>query len=119
VELADHERSTVWLPGGGGGVVVEPLPVRPTVPAADELIMAVRVPLAGPAADGVKVMVPFTLWPAFNVNGSVTPLTENTGAFMESWLTVRLDPPVLDMEIVSALLLPTLTLPKSRLDEEN
>ena len=38
---------------------------------------------------------------------------------MENCVTVRLEPPVLDMEIVIALLLPTFTLPKSRLDEEN
>jgi len=96
-----------------------PVPERLNVPAVVEFIMAVRVPLADPAPDGVKVMVPLVLAPAFSVSGNETPLRENAAPFIDNCVTVRLDPPVLDMEMVSALLLPTFTLPKSRLEEEN
>lgn len=96
-----------------------PVPERPKVPAVVELIMALRVPLADPVPDGVKVMVPLVLWPALSVSGSETPLKTNAAPFIENCVTVRLEPPVLDMEMVSALLLPTFTLPKSKLDEEN
>lgn len=95
------------------------MPESPNVPAVVELIMALRVPLADPVPDGVKVMVPLVLWPAFSVSGSVIPLKTKAAPFIENCVTVRFDPPALDMEIVSALLLPTFTLPKSRLDDEN
>ena len=95
-----------------------PEPVRPRLAAEDELIMALTVALVAPAAEGVNVMVPVVLWPAFRVKGRVTPLIENAVEFMENWVTVRLEPPLLDMEMVRALLLPTFTLPKSRLAEE-
>lgn len=116
--LASQERLTEWVPGGGGGGVT-PVPVRPRLAAEVELIIALTVALAAPAAEGVNVMVPVVLWPALSVNGRVTPLMENTVEFIENCVTVKLEPPVLDMEIVRALLLPTFTLPKSRLAEEN
>src|SRR5215472_241417 len=99
-ELAVQERSTLWVGGGGGGGGgCTPFPVRLKVPTAPELPIAVTVALAAPAPDGVNVMVPFAVWPALRVNGSDTPLTEKVGAFTESWVTVTLEPPLLDMEM--------------------
>lgn len=96
-----------------------PVPVRLRLAAEDELIMALTVAFADPAAEGVKVMVPLVLWPGLSVRGRVTPLRENAVELIENCVTVRLEPPLLDMEMPRALLLPTFTLPKSRLDEEN
>lgn len=96
-----------------------PLPVRLMVAPVEELIIALKVALADPAPDGVNVMLPLAFCPGFSVNGSVTPLMEKAEEFRENCVTVRLEPPLLDMEIVSDLLLPTFTVPKSRLDEEN
>lgn len=115
-ELASQERLTEWLVGGGG---VTPLPETFNVPAAVELIMALIEPLADPAPVGANVTVPLTLWFGFSVKGMVTPLMENAAPFTVNCETVKLDPPVLDMEMVSALLLPTFTFPKLRLDEAN
>jgi len=81
--------------------------------------MALSVPFTVPALEGVNMMDPEALCPAFKVRGSDTPLIEKTEAFIDNWVTVTLDPPLFDMEIVNVLLLPTFTLPKLRLDAEN
>jgi len=96
-----------------------PFPLSPRLPTDPELLMALSVPLTVPEAEGVNTMEPDALCPAFRVRGSDTPLIAKTEEFIDNWVTVTLDPPVFDMEMLNVLLLPTFTSPKFRLDAEN
>jgi hypothetical protein len=58
----------------------------------EALLAKVRVPEAAPEADGVKVAVNEAVLPALIVNGSVTPLTENSELVVPIEDTVTLAP---------------------------
>src|SRR5215470_2415286 len=112
-ELATHVRFTVWVPA-----TCVPVPARASVPTEPELLMALSVPMMAPVADGENTMLPLDVCPGFRASGSVTPETENSPLLAESCVTVTPDVTVLDMEMARVFVVPTFTLPKSRLDKE-
>ena len=73
------------------------------------------VALKGPAALGVNARVIGELWPARIASGRVGLLIEKYLLETEALLTVREAEPVLEAVTVIVLLVPAVTLPKSRL----
>jgi hypothetical protein len=106
--LAVQERST---PCGGGGV---PLPVRDwsagefeELPAKEALAEAV------PLAWGAKITVNDAFCPAARVNGNESPLRTNSEVLGVPEKMVTLEPVALSVAVM-LLLVPTTTLPKSK-----
>lgn len=73
-----------------------------------------RMPLAEPAAAGVKVAVKLTLWAGARVMGKVSPEMENPAETFACEIVTG-DPPVFVNASHRLAVLPTCTLPKARL----
>ena len=103
--LASHERLTEYA-----GAEV-PVPVTVTcVDGVSASLVKVRIPLTDPVAEGVKVTVNGTLWPAGTVTGNESPLTVNSGLLLLTAVTVTLS--LLAFKLPEAFpLFPTATLP--------
>jgi hypothetical protein len=74
------------------------------------LLVNVSVPLTAPVADGVKITVYGTLFPAGIVTGNDNPLIVNAALFELAALTVTLAPAAVRLP-EPVLLVPTTTLP--------
>jgi hypothetical protein len=97
---------------------VIPVPVSESVAVALEaLLVIVTVPLNAPAAFGLKTKVTGVLAPDATATGRLGALKEKYWLEMDALLTVMLAVPVFDTVAVSVLLVPAVTLPKSRLAE--
>ena len=81
----------------------------------EALLVMETVALKGPAAFGVNAKVIGTLWPAKTAIGRVGALSEKYWLEIEALLTVIEAVPVFEAVSVSVLLVPAVTLPKSRL----
>jgi hypothetical protein len=79
------------------------------------LLVTATVALKDATALGVNTKVIGTLCPAKIATGRVGVLSEKNWLEIEALLTVMEAVPVLDAVIVSVLLVPAVTLPKSRL----
>jgi hypothetical protein len=73
------------------------------------------VALNAPAAFGVNTMLNVEFWPAAIVTGRLGPLKEKYWVEIAALLIVTGAVPVFEMAKVSVLLVPVVTLPKSRL----
>ncbi len=107
--LAFHDKLTVCVGAGA------PAPV--TVPVVVEgwaLLVNVRIPLSVPVICGLKVTVNDAISPGGMMIGSDKPPIVNRELFVLAAVTVTFAPPALRLaEAVS--LVPTVTLPKSKL----
>ena len=74
--------------------------------------LMVNVPLAAPAAVGVKMALKVVDWPALRVIGKVGPVKLNPLPDAAALETVTVWPPLLVTATETVLLLPTVTLPK-------
>jgi hypothetical protein len=93
-----------------------PVPVNGIVSVGfDALDVIVTAPLTLPADAGANVTVKFTLCPAVSVTGVLMPLRLKPVPLMPACEIVTLEPPVLVIVPERVGLLPTVTLPKSRL----
>lgn len=81
----------------------------------DALETISRVPLAAPAADGVKVALKVTLWDGFSVSGRLSPEMEKAAPETFAWEMVSADPAVFVKDSHKFPAFPTCTLPKARL----
>src|SRR5260370_427024 len=79
------------------------------------LEVMLRLPLAAPLVVGEKSAVNEVLWPAFNVNGKVSPLKLNPVPLAVAAEIMRLDPPELVRVSDKVVPLPACTLPNARL----
>ncbi len=106
--LAIQERST---PCCGGGV---PLPVRDWSAGEFEALLAKEALAEGvPLAWGAKITVYDAFCPAAMVNGNESPLRANSEMLGVPEKTVTLEPLALRVAVM-LLLVPTTTLPKSK-----
>ena len=74
------------------------------------------LPVAAPLVFGEKSTVNDVLWPAFNVNGKVSPLKLNPVLLAVAAEIVRLDPPEFVRDPVSDFEVATWMFPKLKLD---
>ena len=82
--------------------------------APSEVILT--LPVAAPLVVGEKSTVNGVLWPAFNVNGKVSPLRLNPAPLALAAEIVRLDPPEFVRDPVSDFEAATWMFPKLKLD---
>jgi hypothetical protein len=96
-----------------------PVPLRLTTAVlfVDELLAMVRVPLAGPAAEGSNCTLSVAVWFGFNVSGKLAPETEKPVPLTVAELTVTAVVPV-ELKVIDCVVAVfTDTLPKLRLEE--
>jgi hypothetical protein len=109
--LAVHDNSVEYE-------TAAPVPVNEIVVGEFEALLAiVRLPLTLPVAAGANVTFTVIPWPAAMICPLETPLSVKPPPAMLTLETVALEPPVFVRVVESAVLPPTSTLPKLRLDE--
>jgi len=81
----------------------------------EPLEVIVTLPVALPAVTGAKVTLKVALCPAVSMAGVEIPLTEKPVPLVATFEIVRVEPPVLVTVSDNTCLLPSITLPKSKL----
>jgi len=96
--------------------LLTPAPERETVAALPEALLAMEaVAVKGPAALGVKTILIVEFWPAATTAGRLGELNMKYLLEIETLAMLRGAALVFDADKVNVLLVPAVTLPKSRL----